>query len=153
MSFSTLSATWALAYIPYGGPDFGEIAAVAKAVGDGGGEAFHAGWVAAGDRAAKQAGEALQARRTTERARAFPQSQPCSTPRRFIRCLARRSIRAWSPRFAKQVEAFDNGLALSDPPIKPRAIPFEGGSMPAYFIPAEGLAGAPPAHHHLHQRL
>ena len=26
--------TWPLAYIPYGGPDFGEILAVARAVGD-----------------------------------------------------------------------------------------------------------------------
>ena len=42
----------------------------------------------------------------------------------------------------KQVEAFDSGLSLFDPPIKPQAIPFDGGSMPAYFIPAAGFAGA-----------
>ena len=32
---------WPLAYTPYGGPDFGEIVAVAKAVGDGGDDRFH----------------------------------------------------------------------------------------------------------------
>ena len=132
---------WALAYIPYGGPDFGEIAAVAKAVGDGGGEAFHAGWVAAGDRAAKQAGEALQARRRKSARELFLKAAvfyASSLHPLFGAPVDPRLVAA----FRKEVEAFDNGLALSDPPVKPRAIPFEGGSMPAYFIPAEGLAGA-----------
>ena len=36
--------SWPIAYIPYGGVDFGEIAAVAEAVGDGDGSAFHQAW-------------------------------------------------------------------------------------------------------------
>ncbi|HEY1782296.1 MAG TPA: alpha/beta fold hydrolase [Roseiarcus sp.] len=132
--------TWALAYIPYGGPDFGEIAAVASAVRDGGGEAFHECWVAAGARAAKQAEEALQARRTTSarelflRASAFYAS---SLHPLFGAPVDPRLVAA----FRKQVGAFDKGLALFDPPVTPRTIPFEGESMPAYFIAAEGLAG------------
>ena len=47
--------SWPIAYIPYGGADFGEIAAVAKAVGDGDGSAFHQAWAAAGDRFAAEA--------------------------------------------------------------------------------------------------
>jgi hypothetical protein len=43
--------------------------------------------------------------------------------------------------FNKQRHALDNGLALGDPPIRPRTIPFEGGAMPAYFLPAMGFAG------------
>jgi hypothetical protein len=39
---------WPIAYIPYGGADFGEIAAVAKAVGGGDASGFHSSWVAAG---------------------------------------------------------------------------------------------------------
>ncbi len=42
--------TWALGYIPYGGADFGEVVAVADAVGDGGEDAFFTEWVVAGDR-------------------------------------------------------------------------------------------------------
>ena len=34
---------WALAYIPYGGADFGEIAAVADEVGEGDDSAFYGG--------------------------------------------------------------------------------------------------------------
>jgi hypothetical protein len=33
--------TWPIAYIPYGGADFGEVLAVAQAVGDGDDSAFY----------------------------------------------------------------------------------------------------------------
>jgi hypothetical protein len=42
--------TWPIAYIPYGGADFGEIRAVAEAVGDGDDSAFYDAWNIAGDR-------------------------------------------------------------------------------------------------------
>jgi hypothetical protein len=51
--------TWPLAYIPYGGADFGEIAAVARAVGGGDDDAYYAAWVEAGDRLSGEAGTAL----------------------------------------------------------------------------------------------
>ena len=35
--------SWPLAYIPYGGMDFGEILAVARAIGEGDDGAFYAG--------------------------------------------------------------------------------------------------------------
>ena len=132
---------WAIAYIPYGGPDFGEIAAVAKAVGDGGADAFHETWVAAGDRsveraeAARGAGHKASARELYLRASAFYAG---SLHPLFGAPVDPRLITA----FRKEVEAFDNGLALFDPPIRPRSIPFEGAAMPAYFIPAAGSAGA-----------
>jgi hypothetical protein len=37
--------TWALGYIPYGGADFGEVQAVAQAVGDGDDGVFYDAWV------------------------------------------------------------------------------------------------------------
>ena len=46
--------TWPLGYIPYGGADFGEVRAVADAVGDGDDAAFCDAWCAAGDRLAVQ---------------------------------------------------------------------------------------------------
>jgi len=42
--------TWMLGYTPYGGGDYGDVAAVAAAVGDGDDGAFYAAWLAAGDR-------------------------------------------------------------------------------------------------------
>ena len=49
--------TWPLGYIPYGGADFGEVRAVAAAVGDGDDEAFCDAWCAAADRLAAEAAE------------------------------------------------------------------------------------------------
>jgi hypothetical protein len=69
--------TWPLAYIPYGGPDFGELAAVAKAVGRGDASAYYAAWIAAGDRAvaaaksADKAGHKQSAQELYLRASAF----------------------------------------------------------------------------------
>jgi len=51
--------SWPIAYIPYGGADFGEIQAVATAVGDGDDSAFYDAWIAAADRMAGEADSAL----------------------------------------------------------------------------------------------
>jgi alpha-beta hydrolase superfamily lysophospholipase len=40
----------------------------------------------------------------------------------------------------KQIAAFERGLALSDATIAPQRIPFEGASLLAYVIPAQGRA-------------
>jgi hypothetical protein len=131
---------WPLGFIPYGGPDFGEIAAVAKDVGEGGADAYYAAWVAAGDRlstqadAAEEAGRAASARELHLKASAFYAG---SYHPLYGAPVDPRVLSA----FRKQREALDRGLALVDPPIRPRAIPFEGAAMPAYFIPALGFAG------------
>jgi pimeloyl-ACP methyl ester carboxylesterase len=133
--------TWAIAYIPYGGPDFGEIAAVARTVGAGGAEAFHNAWVAAGDRiaaqaeAAEKAGSRRNARELYLKASALYGS---SLHPLFGAPVDPRLVSA----FRKETEMLDRGLALNDPPIAPQAIPFEGAVMPAYFIPAAGLSGS-----------
>ena len=69
--------SWPIAYIPYGGADFGEIEAVAKAVGGGDAVRFHEAWVAAGDRfaaeadAAERRGSLVSARELFLRASVF----------------------------------------------------------------------------------
>ena len=50
---------WPIAYIPYGGADFGEIRAVAGAIGDGDDGAYCSAWNAAGDRLSAEAEAAL----------------------------------------------------------------------------------------------
>ena len=130
---------WALAYIPFGGPDFGELAAVGAAVGDGDAGAYYRAWIDAGDRAAGEAGEAAGKGRTADardlflRASVFYNSayHPLYGAPTDPRLVAA---------YRKQIAAMNSGLALSDPPVLPLTIPFEGASMPAYFIPAAGFA-------------
>src|ERR1700735_4159424 len=51
--------TWPLAYIPYGGADFGELRAVAEAIGDGDDTAYYEVWTAAGGRLKAEADTAV----------------------------------------------------------------------------------------------
>jgi alpha-beta hydrolase superfamily lysophospholipase len=131
--------TWALGYIPYGGADFGEVQAVAEAVGDGGVDAYCDAWVAAADRLSAEAEQALarghraSARELFLRAAAFHASayQPI-----FGKPVDPRLQAA----FAREVAAFDKGLALGDPPVLPLKIPFGDLALPAYLLPAAGRA-------------
>jgi alpha-beta hydrolase superfamily lysophospholipase len=129
--------TWPLAYTPYGGADFGDVAAVAKAVGKSDDSAFYDAFVAAGDRMVTEAEETLAKR------------HPASARELYLRASVFYAAsfhpiygKPVDPRllaaFRKQVAAFDKGLGLGNPPVKPMRIPFEGASMAAYLIPAAG---------------
>ena len=65
----------AIAYIPYGGPDFGEIAAVARAVGEGGADVFHEALGRGRATAVGRGGGGARHRPRHERARALPEGQ------------------------------------------------------------------------------
>jgi pimeloyl-ACP methyl ester carboxylesterase len=129
--------TWALGYIPYGGADFGEVQAIAQAVGDGDESAYYDAWVFAADRMMAEADDALakghrtSARELLLRSSVFYASanQPIFGSPVDPRLLAA---------FRKQVVALDRGLAMCDPPVLPLWIPFGDISMPAYLIPALG---------------
>jgi alpha-beta hydrolase superfamily lysophospholipase len=133
--------TWPLAYIPYGGADFGEIAAVGLAVGDGDDSGFYNAWVAAADRLAGDAQRlADQGRRTSARELFLRAScfYGVSYHPLFGKPVDPRLVAA----FRKQMDAFNKGLALRDPPVEPQRIPFERTSLPACFIPAVGHESA-----------
>ncbi|WP_244851062.1 S9 family peptidase [Caballeronia sp. SL2Y3] len=131
--------TWPLGYIPYGGADYGEIEAIARAVGDGGDSDFHDAWTAAADRMmedghrAEAEGHRASARETFLRAACFYGK---SFHPLFGRPVDPRVIAG----SRKQIAAFERGLALSEVPITPRHIQFEGNSLLAYVIPAQGRA-------------
>ncbi len=130
--------SWPIAYIPYGGADFGEIRAVAEAVGDGDDAAFHAAWIAAGDRLKGEAETALSrghkgsARELYLRASVF---YATSYHPLYGAPVDARLLSA----FRKQTDALEKGLALSAPAIEPLAIALGDTAMPGYFIPAQGL--------------
>ena len=129
--------TWALGYSGTGGPDFGEIRAVAAAVGSGDDSAYHKAWCDAGDRVDAEAeatlrkGHVQSARELYLRASVFycGSLHPLYGAPVDPRLLAA---------FRKQMAAFDRGLALGPRPVRPIVIPFAGKPLPAYLIPAEG---------------
>jgi predicted alpha/beta-fold hydrolase len=131
--------TWMLGYTPYGGGDYGDVAAVAAAVGDGDDTAFYDAWVAAGDRShvgaavAESAGHRASASDLYLRASAAYASayHPLyGTP------VDPRLLEA----YRRQVAAFDRGMELRAVPVHPVEIPFEGARMRSYVLPAEGRA-------------
>ena len=131
--------TWPIAYIPYGGPDFGEIRAVGNAVGDGDDSAYYQAWIAAGDRLAAEAAEAeIRGHRHSAR-ETFLRASACYATAYHPIYGAPVDPRLVAA-FGKQMDAFDRGLGLLDPPVRPLRIPFAGTTMPAYLIPASDRA-------------
>ena len=129
--------TWPYAFMPYGGADFGEIAAVAATVGNGDDSAYHAAWTAAAARLEAEAEDTLarghvgSARGLWLRASAFYST---SLHPLYGAPVDPRLLDA----FRRQMVAFNRGLELGPFPVWPQQIPFGPLSLPAYFIPAEG---------------
>lgn len=129
--------TWPIAYIPYGGADFGEIQAVAEAIGEGDDDAYVLQWMSAGDRLrvradeARAAGHEVTARALYLKASAF---YGASLHPMYGSPVDPRLLDA----FRRQRAAFTAGLALGPSPAIALDIPFQGTSMPGHFIPALG---------------
>lgn len=125
--------TWPLAYIPYGGADFGEVRAVAHEVGDGDDSRFFDAWSRAAERLAGDAGRAMErgqrgiAAALWLRASAFYATayhplygEPVDPRLRAAQAL--------------QVDAFDRAMQLHEGHVEPMAIDCEGTALPAYLI-------------------
>ncbi|WP_247895542.1 hypothetical protein [Azospirillum sp. TSH58] len=122
--------TWPVAYIPYGGADFGEIRAVAEAIGDGDDGAYYDAWTAAGDRLAHEADAALaKGRKATARALYLRASAfyNASFHPLYGAPVDPRLIAA----FRKGTAALDKGLSLGPRPAIPLAIPSARWRCPA----------------------
>lgn len=129
--------SWLLGYTATGGPDVGLLEAVGAAVGKGDDDAFHAAWIAAGDRLLAEA-EATGHRASRCRLTLWASACYATSYHPLYGTPVDPRLTA---AFRKQIAAFDAGLALLDVPPVPLRIPFEGGTLPAYFLPAEGHAG------------
>jgi pimeloyl-ACP methyl ester carboxylesterase len=128
---------WAVAYIPYGGADFGEIAAVARAVGDGGDSAFHEAWVAAGKRFEVEAGKALDSGHRQSARELFLRAS-CFYALSYHPLYGEPVDPRLMDAFRAQKRAFERGLELFTPPVRPLQVPFEETTLPAYLVPAIG---------------
>jgi alpha-beta hydrolase superfamily lysophospholipase len=125
---------WPLAYIPYGGADYGEIAAVAEAIGDGDDGAFHAAWSHAA-----QAEEALARGHRTSARGLFLRSS-CFHATAYHPLYGDPVDARLLASFRRQTALFERALSLDEIPVPPLRIPFEGGTLPGYLLPAEGRA-------------
>ncbi len=125
--------TLPLGYIPYGGADFGEVAAVAEVVGPGDSSAFYDAWVAAAERCAAQAGEALHAGRRAS-ARALYLRAACFYGTSYRPLFGYPVDERLTAAFRKQTAAFEKGVSLLDVPAEALRVPFEGTTMPAYVV-------------------
>ena len=130
--------SWPIAYIPYGGADFGEIKSVSETVGDGDDGAFYSAWLAAGERLTTEADAALS-RGHEPRARGLYLRASAFFGASFHPLYGYPVDRRILDVFSRQVAAFDKGLSLGPHPSAPLAIPFGQTTLPAYFIPAEGF--------------
>jgi len=130
--------TWPIAYIPYGGADFGEIQAVAAAIGDGDDSAYYDAWVAAADRLSAEA-DAVRAKGHIANARALYFKASVFYVTSFHPIYGVPVDPRLTSAFSKGVAVFDKGLSLGANPGAPIAIPFEGTTLPGYFIPAIGF--------------
>ncbi|MBN9434124.1 MAG: alpha/beta fold hydrolase [Bosea sp.] len=132
--------SWLYGYIATGGPEFGEIAALAEAVGEGDDAAYHAAFVAAGERAfaeaeaAERAGHDQSARENYLRASAIFDTSyhPLYGAPTDPRLVAA---------FRRQMTAMQRAFALMDPRPIPLAIPFEGATIHGWYLPAPKEAG------------
>src|SRR5262249_31947336 len=127
-----------LAYIPYGGADFGEIRAVADAVGDGDDGAYYDAWNAAGDRMANEGdvalakGHEISARESYLRASGF---YGTSFHPIYGAPVDPRLLSA----FHKQIAALNEAFSLGPHRTEPIVIPYDATPMPGYFVPAQGF--------------
>ena len=123
----------AIGRIVYGGADIGECRAAVAAVGAGGVDDWHSAWAtmaghlaAAGDASAAR-GHAVSAREAYLRAATYYQVSYLPL---FGRPVDPRLVAA----FDAETAAFHKAAALFDPAIEVLEIPFEGTTLPAYFV-------------------
>ncbi len=129
--------SWPVGYMAYGGADVGEVLAIGRAVGDGDDGAYHEAWISAAERLVMEGEAALVSGRRTSARELFLRASAfysASYHPLYGELLDPRLVAA----FRRQIDVFNRGLALSRRLVEPLRIPFEGMTLPAYFIPAVG---------------
>lgn len=128
---------WPVGFIPAGGADIGDVVAVAEAVGGGDESAYYEAFVASGDAKAADA-ERLSSTGHRHSARSRYLRASCMYGAAYHPIYGAPVDPRVITAFDKQMDAFGRAMELSDVPVHPVGIPFEGAMMPAYFVPATG---------------
>ncbi|WP_321473099.1 alpha/beta fold hydrolase [uncultured Paludibaculum sp.] len=126
-----------------GGADFGECLTTLDRVGDGSTEDWYREWMATADRVASLAAESeirghfISAREAYFRASNYYHAAYFPL---FGAPVDPRLIRA----FQSEVMCFQHAASLSQPPIEAIEIPYEGRTLPGYFLRASSEPGSRP---------
>jgi alpha-beta hydrolase superfamily lysophospholipase len=126
-------AALAAGAVAVGGADAGEIRRLAAGVRAGDDESFHAAWSGAADELVRSA-DASGDRDAYVRAAVY--YSVAWHP--FLGPTANERLR---DTFARETAALAKAAPLFEPPLEPLTIPFGGGWMPGYFVPARGGEG------------
>ncbi|HEY3674964.1 MAG TPA: alpha/beta fold hydrolase [Candidatus Tumulicola sp.] len=126
-----------LAYTNAGGLSLGEVQAVSAIARDGDASAFYNSWVTAGDHLAEQAALARDDGDMATARTLYLKAANCYPP--SYHPLYGLPVDPRLPAaFAKQIAAFETGLAIGEHPAEKIAIPFEGATLPGYLVRAVG---------------
>jgi pimeloyl-ACP methyl ester carboxylesterase len=129
-------ASPALAYIPYGGIDYGEAEAIARAVGDGDTAAFYVAWSTAADRRVQQVQQA-QTEGHGESARALLLKAACFYGISYRPLFGTPVDPRLTAAFKSQMDVFAKAAAMLDSPAKAFHVPYESTTLPAYSFAAD----------------
>ncbi len=132
----------ALDYIRSGGADFGEcMVTIQRVGGDGTLEDWHREWTATADRVMAIADEcAAKGRRVSAREAYYRASNYYRVS--YFPLYGEPTDPRLVAAYEAETATFRNGAALSDFPVEPIEIPFEGASMPGYLVMVDD-SGAP----------
>ncbi|MEO8789450.1 MAG: hypothetical protein ABI431_04160 [Candidatus Tumulicola sp.] len=127
-------ASPALAYLPYGGIDFGEAVATASAVGTGDASAFYSARTDAADRCVRQAQQAESAGHG-ESARALLLKAACFYGISYRPLFGTPVDSRLTAAFDGQMDAFAKAVAMFDSPAMTLHVPYESTTLPALPAP------------------
>src|SRR5829696_5381413 len=119
------------------GADFGECITTVGRVGAGGVDDWYREWVATADRIAAIGDESAAGGHSASAREAYYRACNYYRSSYFPLCGALTDLRLVKA-FDKETAAFLKGAALSDIPIEAVEIPFEGKTLPGYFVTVDG---------------
>lgn len=125
----------ALSYSLYGGADLGECVTTVDRIGNGTADDWHREWIATADRIAGIAKQSEQRKHLVSAREAYLRAATyyrVSYLPLFGSPVDPRLSRA----FEAEVSVFQSAAALLSPAVEPIEIPFEGRSLPGYFVSA-----------------
>ena len=130
-------------HIAYGGADFGEVAAITGRITEGDYDSWYDAWLAAAERLAAEAGDALRAgHRASARDGLLRASDYYRSAEFFLHG------HPGDPRhyhaYARSVGCFRAAAELFTPPVQPVSIPYEDTTLPGYLYRVDDSGVARP---------
>jgi alpha-beta hydrolase superfamily lysophospholipase len=128
-------------HIAYGGADFGEVLVISGHIAEGDYDSWHDAYLAAADRIAAEADDALRAGHAVSARDGLLRAHSYYRSADFFLHGNPDDPRHYHA-YNRSVECFQAAAPLFTPPVQPVAIPYENTTLPGYFYPA-GDPGVP----------